>query len=72
MPLPLALPFSGPLFLQSLFFSRNRHKTATHGAETAMKTDFHARYANGITFVCRTQGPGFGARFECGCGPVFR
>ena len=40
MPLPLALPFSGPLFLQSLFFSRNRHKTATHGAETAMKTDF--------------------------------
>ena len=35
-----------------------------HLYTTAMKTDFHARYANGITFVCRTQGPGFGARFE--------
>ena len=40
MPLPLALPFSRTLFLRSLFFSRHRHKTATHGAETAMKTDF--------------------------------
>ncbi len=38
--LPLALPFSGTLLLQSLFLGRNRHKTATHGAEAAMKTDF--------------------------------
>lgn len=35
-----------------------------HLYTTAMKTDFHARYANGIEFVCRTQDPGFGARFE--------
>lgn len=31
---------------------------------TAMKTAFRARYANGIELVCRTQAPGFGARFE--------
>jgi len=31
---------------------------------TAMKTDFRARYANGIEFICRTQKPGFGARIE--------
>ncbi len=31
---------------------------------TAMKTAFRARYANGIEFICRTQDPGFGARFE--------
>ncbi|MCP4782902.1 MAG: Gfo/Idh/MocA family oxidoreductase [Fuerstiella sp.] len=35
-----------------------------HLYTTAMKTDFRARYANGIEFVCRTQDPGFGARFE--------
>ena len=37
---------------------------AGHLYTTAMKTDFRARYANGIEFVCRTQKPGFGARFE--------
>ena len=31
---------------------------------TAMKTDFRAKYANGIEFICRTQKPGFGARIE--------
>ncbi len=31
---------------------------------TAMKTDFRARYANGIELICRTQNPGFGARIE--------
>jgi hypothetical protein len=31
---------------------------------TAMKTAFRARYANGIELTCRTQDPGFGARFE--------
>jgi predicted dehydrogenase len=35
-----------------------------HLYTTAMKTNFRARYANGIEFVCRTQEPGFGARFE--------
>jgi len=35
-----------------------------HLYTTAMKTEFRARYANGIEFVCRTQEPGFGARFE--------
>lgn len=37
---------------------------AGHLYSTAMKTDFRARYANGIEFVCRTQDPGFGARIE--------
>jgi predicted dehydrogenase len=35
-----------------------------HLYTTAMKSHFRARYANGIEFVCRTQDPGFGARFE--------
>ncbi len=35
-----------------------------HLYTTAMKTDFRARYANGIEFICRTQEPGFGARLE--------
>ena len=35
-----------------------------HLYTTAMTTDFRARYANGIEFICRTQEPGFGARFE--------
>jgi len=35
-----------------------------HLYTTAMKTDFRARYANGIELICRTQEPGFGARFE--------
>lgn len=35
-----------------------------HLYTTAMKTDFRARYANGIEFLCRTQDPGFGARIE--------
>ena len=35
-----------------------------HLYTTAMKTDFRARYANGIEFICRTQEPGFGARIE--------
>ncbi|MCH9655382.1 MAG: Gfo/Idh/MocA family oxidoreductase [Planctomycetes bacterium] len=35
-----------------------------HLYTTAMKTDFRARYANGIEFICRTQDPGFGARIE--------
>ncbi|TWU38281.1 Gfo/Idh/MocA family protein [Novipirellula artificiosorum] len=35
-----------------------------HLYTTAMETHFRARYANGIEFVCRTQEPGFGARFE--------
>jgi len=35
-----------------------------HLYTTAMKTDFRARYADGIELICRTQEPGFGARFE--------
>ena len=35
-----------------------------HLYSTAMETNFRARYANGVEFVCRTQEPGFGARFE--------
>lgn len=31
---------------------------------TAMFTSFRARYADGTEFVCQTQPPGFGARFE--------
>ncbi len=37
---------------------------AGHLYTTAMKSHFRARYANGVEFVCRTQDPGFGARFE--------
>jgi len=37
---------------------------AGHLYTTAMKTDFKARYADGIELICRTQEPGFGARFE--------
>ena len=37
---------------------------AGHLYTTAMKTNFRGRYANGIEFICRTQEPGFGARFE--------
>jgi predicted dehydrogenase len=35
-----------------------------HLYTTAMKTAFRARFAGGIEFICRTQSPGFGARFE--------
>jgi len=35
-----------------------------HLYTTAMKTAFKARYADGIELICRTQEPGFGARFE--------
>lgn len=35
-----------------------------HLYTTAMKSHFRARYADGIELVCRTQEPGFGARFE--------
>ncbi|HQX53650.1 MAG TPA: Gfo/Idh/MocA family oxidoreductase, partial [Planctomycetaceae bacterium] len=35
-----------------------------HLYTTAMKSHFRARYVNGVEFVCRTQDPGFGARFE--------
>ena len=35
-----------------------------HLYTTAMKTNFGARYAHGIELICRTQDPGFGARFE--------
>jgi predicted dehydrogenase len=35
-----------------------------HLYSTAMKTAFRARYANGVELICRTQAPGFGARFE--------
>jgi hypothetical protein len=31
---------------------------------TATKTAFRARHANGIELICRTEDPGFGARFE--------
>jgi len=37
---------------------------AGHLYTTAMKSHFRARYVNGVEFVCRTQDPGFGARFE--------
>ena len=37
---------------------------AGHLYTTAMKTAFRARYANGVELICRTQEPGFGARFE--------
>ncbi len=37
---------------------------AGHLYTTAMKAAFGGRYANGIEFICRTQEPGFGARFE--------
>ena len=35
-----------------------------HLYTTAMKSAFRSRYANGIELICRTQDPGFGARFE--------
>jgi predicted dehydrogenase len=35
-----------------------------HLYTTAMKTAFRARYADGVELICRTQDPGFGARFE--------
>ena len=35
-----------------------------HLYTTAMKTAFRARWADGIELICRTQEPGFGARFE--------
>jgi predicted dehydrogenase len=35
-----------------------------HLYNTAMKTNFRARYANGVELICRTQDPGFGVRFE--------
>jgi len=35
-----------------------------HLYSTAMQTAFRARWADGIELVCRTQEPGFGARFE--------
>lgn len=35
-----------------------------HLYTTAMKSAFRARYANGVELICRTQDPGFGARFE--------
>ena len=31
---------------------------------TATKVSFRARYANGVELLCRTEAPGFGARFE--------
>lgn len=37
---------------------------AGHLYTTAMKTAFRARHANGVELICRTQDPGFGARFE--------
>jgi predicted dehydrogenase len=37
---------------------------AGHLYNTATKTDFRARYANGVELICRTQDPGFGVRFE--------
>jgi hypothetical protein len=35
-----------------------------HLYTTAMSSAFKAKYANGIELICRTQDPGFGARFE--------
>ena len=35
-----------------------------HLYNTAIKTNFRARYAHGVELICRTQDPGFGARFE--------
>jgi predicted dehydrogenase len=35
-----------------------------HLFNTAIKTHFRARYANGIELICRTQEPGFGVRIE--------
>ena len=35
-----------------------------HLFNTATKTHFRARYADGIELICRTDSPGFGARFE--------
>ncbi len=35
-----------------------------HLFNTAVHTSFRARYANGVELICRTQDPGFGARFE--------
>ncbi len=35
-----------------------------HLYNTAVTTNFRARYANGVELICRTQEPGFGVRFE--------
>ncbi len=35
-----------------------------HLYNTAVETNFRARYANGVELICRTQKPGFGVRFE--------
>jgi len=35
-----------------------------HLYTTAMKTNFRARYADGVELICRTHKPGFGVRFE--------
>lgn len=35
-----------------------------HLYNTAIKSNFRARYANGIELICRTEDPGFGVRFE--------
>jgi hypothetical protein len=35
---------------------------------TAVHTDFRARYADGVELICRTDAPGFGARFEGSAG----
>ena len=41
-----------------------------HLFNTAVKTNFRARYANGVELICRTQDPGFGVRFEGSEGVV--
>jgi hypothetical protein len=43
---------------------------AGHLYNTATKTDFRARYANGVELICRTQDPGFGVRFEGSEGSI--
>jgi len=37
---------------------------------TATKTAFRARYANGVELICKTDQPGFGVRFEGTAGWV--
>jgi len=43
---------------------------AGHLYNTATKTDFRARYADGVELICRTQDPGFGVRFEGSAGTI--
>ncbi len=41
-----------------------------HLYNTAIKTNFRARYASGIELICRTLAPGFGVRFEGSDGSI--